>query len=89
MNSLVVTGKKTSLDSWKMIRTGAFDLLVNDRLVATVSSKGDQRNRFVDVAYPLPADLAGAGTLTVKFAAKDKSRTASIYGVRLAKAEKD
>ena len=70
-------------------RDRAFDLLVNDRLVATVSSKGDQRNRFVDVAYPLPADLAGAGTLTVKFAAKDKSRTASIYGVRLAKAEKD
>jgi hypothetical protein len=68
-------------------RGRSFDLLVNDRVIATVETKGDQRDRFVDVAYPVPADLAATGTLTVKFAAKEKTRTASIYGVRLVKAE--
>jgi len=66
----------------------SFDLLVNDRVIATVESSGTQRNRFVDTAYAVPADLAATGTLTVKFASRDKSRTSSIYGVRLAKAEK-
>jgi hypothetical protein len=66
-------------------RGRSFDLLVNDRVIATVELKGGQRDRFVDVAYTVPADLVANGTLTVKFAAKEKSHTASIYGVRLAK----
>jgi hypothetical protein len=64
------------------------DLLVNDRVLATVELTGGQRDRFVDVSYPVPADLAATGTLTVRFASRDKSRTPSIYGVRVVKAEK-
>jgi DUF1680 family protein len=69
-------------------RDRSCELLVNDRVVATVERSGNQRDRFVDVAYPLPADVAAGGTLTVRFASRDKSRTPSIYGVRLVKAEK-
>ncbi len=68
-------------------RGRSFDLLVNDRAIATIETKGDQRDRFVDVAYAVPADLVAPGTLTVKFVAKEKARTASIYGVRLVRAE--
>lgn len=64
-----------------------FDLLVNGRVIATVELPGGRRDRFVDVAYAVPAELATAGTLTVRFASREKSRTGSIYGVRLAKAE--
>jgi hypothetical protein len=66
-----------------------FDIVVGDEAVATVSLNGRQRDRFVDVTYPLPAAIVpGAdATVTVKFAAKDKSRTGSIYAVRLVKAE--
>jgi DUF1680 family protein len=68
-------------------RDRRFDLLVNDRVIATVESKGGQRDRFVDVVYPVPAVLAANGTLTVKFAAKEKARTAAVYGIKLAKVQ--
>ncbi|WP_175414836.1 glycoside hydrolase family 127 protein [Nibricoccus aquaticus] len=66
-----------------------FDIVVNDRVIATVSLDGHQHDRFTDVAYPIPADLiretlaSDARTLTVKFRAAEKSRTASIYDLRL------
>jgi DUF1680 family protein len=65
-----------------------FDIFVNDHLLAAVNSGNDPRDQFVDVAYPIPSALLAAvpeGKLTVKFVAKEKSRTASIFGVRLAK----
>jgi uncharacterized protein len=68
-------------------RDRRFDVLINDRVIATVELSGDRRDRMVDIVYPLPADLAAAGPLTVKFAAREKSRTGSVYGVRLVKAE--
>lgn len=65
-----------------------FEIYVNNQLLAAVNSGDDHRDQFVDVAYPIPPVLIASapnGTLTVKFVAKAKSRTASIYGVRLAK----
>lgn len=67
-------------------RNRTFDILVNDKLLAHVTLNGRQRDRFVDVAYPLPAEAvaeAAKGPLTIKFAAAPKSRTASVYDVRL------
>ena len=67
-------------------RNRKFDLLVNDQVIASVNLNGRQRDRFVDVSYPIPDQLVTAaanGRLVVKFAAADKSRTASIFGVRL------
>ena len=69
-------------------RDRKFDVVLNDRVIATVELRGQQRNRLVDVAYPVPANLAAAESLTVRFVAPDKARTGSIYGVRLVKAEK-
>ncbi|HEX2860899.1 MAG TPA: beta-L-arabinofuranosidase domain-containing protein, partial [Lacunisphaera sp.] len=69
-------------------RGRVFDLLVNDRVIARVERNGGRRDRFEEVAYAIPADLAASGTLEVKFAAQDKARTASVYGLRLAKPEK-
>ena len=63
-----------------------FDILVNDHVIATVGLDGRQRDRFVDVSYPIPAEIVAAtpaGVLTVKFAAKEHSRAGGIYGLRL------
>jgi uncharacterized protein len=67
-------------------RDRAFDVLVDDRVVATVKLDGGRRDRLMDVAYPVPD--GAAATLTVKFAAHETSRTALVYGVRLAKVAK-
>lgn len=69
-------------------RDRSFDLLVNNRIVATVELAGSRRDRLVDIIYAVPADLAVNGALTIKFAAPGKLRTASVYGVRLVKVEK-
>ena len=66
-------------------RDRRFDVVFGDRVVATVELTGQQRNRLVDVAYPVPVDFASGGSLTVRFVARDKARTGSVYGVRLAK----
>jgi DUF1680 family protein len=66
-----------------------FDIVINDYTIATVELKGGSHDRFNDVAYPIPADIiraalaSDARTLTVKFLAKEKSRTAPIYDLRL------
>ncbi len=64
-----------------------FDLLANDRVLATVELDGRQRDRFVEESYPIPAEIAAMpGPLVVKFASRLPSRTASVYAVRLVKA---
>lgn len=65
-----------------------FDLFVNDRLLASLAPEGGKRDHFIDTTFAIPADLVTGEPLTVKFVASDKGRTASIYGVRLVKAEK-
>ncbi|HTO04439.1 MAG TPA: beta-L-arabinofuranosidase domain-containing protein, partial [Opitutus sp.] len=66
-------------------RDRKFDILVNEQVIASVDLNGERSDQFVDVSYPIPAKLIRAAndTLTIKFAAKEKSRTASIFGVRL------
>jgi len=66
-----------------------FNILVNDQILAAIEPNQELRDRFVDVTYPLPPALVAAapdGVLTVKFVAQDKSRTASIFDVRLVQA---
>ena len=66
-----------------------FDILVNDQVIATVDLKGGPHDRFTEVSYPIPAEIrraaliSGSQILTVKFVAKEKSRTASLYDLRL------
>jgi len=69
-------------------RGRAFDILVNGQMIASVESNKQLRDRFDVVAYQVPPAIVAAapdGVLTVKFVAKDKSRTASIFDVRLVK----
>jgi hypothetical protein len=63
-----------------------FDILANDRVIATVDLDGHQRDRFLEEAYPIPGDIAAMpGPLVIKFAARQGSRTASVYSLRLVK----
>jgi uncharacterized protein len=67
-------------------RNRQFDIRVNDRVIATVTLNGEQPDRFLDAAYPVPADVVSAatnGVLTVTFAAKPGSRAGAVYDVRL------
>jgi uncharacterized protein len=66
-------------------RDRRFDILVNDRAIASVALDGRRPDRFTDVTYPIPPEivLATNGVLTVKFVAKPGSRAGAVYEVRL------
>jgi DUF1680 family protein len=67
-------------------RDRRFDVLVNDRVITSVSLEGDKPDRFTDVSYEIPAEIVSAakgGVLTVKFVAKPGSRAGAVYDVRL------
>jgi uncharacterized protein len=72
-------------------RGRAFDILVGERTIASVTLDGRERDRFVEVAYPVPAEAATAspdGTLTLRFVARPGSRAGAVYEVRLLRAER-
>jgi hypothetical protein len=67
-------------------RDRLFDVLVNDRVIASVALDGRQPDRFIDATYPVPAEVLSAATnglLTVRFRAKPGSRAGAVYDVRL------
>ncbi len=66
-------------------RDRRFDILVNDRAIASVALDGQHPDRFTDATYLIPPDVVPAtnGVLTVKFVAKPGSRTGAVYDVRL------
>jgi DUF1680 family protein len=63
-----------------------FDVLVNDRLLRTITLGPDQRE-FYDVDIDLPAGAAREGALGVKFVAHPGSLAGGLYGLRLLRAE--
>jgi uncharacterized protein len=67
-----------------------FDIEVNGQVIATVALNGKERDRFVDVAYPIPTESlqpAGQTPLKVRFIAKAGSRAGPVFGIRLLKAD--
>lgn len=67
-----------------------FDILVNDRKIATEELDGSQGDRFFTVDYPIPAELTENvpdNKLEIKFAAGPGSVAGGIYYVRLLKEE--
>jgi DUF1680 family protein len=71
---------------WAGQRDRQFDILVNDRVIASVALDGAQPDRFVDASYSIPADIvraATSGVLTVTFNARPGSRAGAVYDVRL------
>jgi DUF1680 family protein len=66
-------------------RDRQFDIVVNDRPIASVALNGQHPDRFVNATYLIPPDLvlAANGVLAVKFVAKPGSGTGAVYDVRL------
>lgn len=63
-----------------------FDILVNGKLLESVSLKASKPGQFIDVRYPIPAEMvkqAKDGVLTVRFQAKPGSMAGGIFDVRL------
>lgn len=60
-----------------------FDILVNNITIANLELKGEGGKGIHSIIYPIPADEAEMDELTIKFVAKNGSRTAKIIEVRL------
>lgn len=66
-------------------RNRDFDIYINNMLFKTVKLDGSAGDRFIDVDYPLPAELTNKDVLTVKFVAHPGSTAGGIYYLRLMK----
>ena len=67
-----------------------FDILINNKKIATVNLDGSKGDQFYTVDYPIPAEVvknAKNNVLTTKFQAHPGSVAGGIYGVRLMKNE--
>lgn len=65
-----------------------FDILVNKQLLATVKHDGSYGDRFVDVDYPIPADILAENTkgkMEVMFKAHENSIAGGVFMIRLLK----
>ena len=65
-----------------------FDMLANDKLLATEELKAEKPGNFFEKRYPIPAEVLSAardGRVTIKFVAKDWV-AGGVFDVRLLKA---
>ena len=64
-----------------------FDILLNGKLLQTVTSDETKGDKFFDVDYPLPQTILdeAPAVITVKFAAHPGSMAGGVFGVRLLK----
>jgi uncharacterized protein len=61
-----------------------FDILVNDRRIATQSLHQDEPGHFWDKGYPLPDELTkGTNQVTVKFKAHPGNYAGGVFGLRV------
>lgn len=63
-----------------------FDIVVNKQLLATVNLNGSQGSTFVDVDYPIPADILAKNTngkMEVMFKAHENSIAGGVFFIRL------
>ncbi|NJD64689.1 MAG: hypothetical protein FIB00_05520 [Chloroflexi bacterium] len=65
-----------------------FEILVDGQRIAETKLERNDPPRFFDTVYPLPAGLVqGKQKVTVKFQAKTGSQVATIFGLRVVKAD--
>lgn len=65
-----------------------FDILVEDRKIATQRLQNNQPNRFFDQAYDVPADLTQTkAEIIVRFQAHPGAWAGGVFGVRMLKKE--
>jgi uncharacterized protein len=63
-----------------------FDILLNKQLLATVRLDGSQPDEFVDVDYPIPAEIIRKNTngkIEIMFRAHENSMAGGVFFVRL------
>lgn len=89
MKSLADSPLTLVVDYWgQEKRRTNFDILVNDKLIATETISRDD-GEFISISYPIPRDITvGMFNATVKFRAKDEYAVVGpVYGVRIIKGE--
>ncbi|WP_317195494.1 glycoside hydrolase family 127 protein [Rufibacter psychrotolerans] len=80
--------RKLRVTYYGLDRDRNFQILVNDKVLQTVTADGTGGEKFVEVDYAIPAEIlnkASDNLLKVTFKAKEGSSTAGIYEVRLLK----
>jgi hypothetical protein len=60
-----------------------FDILVNDKIIATENISGKKDGQFITVQYDIPEDISkGKSKVTVKFQAQPGNMAGPIFGIR-------
>jgi hypothetical protein len=63
-----------------------FDILVNDRLIATENTSGIKDGQFVNIQYDIPEEISGGRSkVTVKFMAHPGNTAGPVFSVRTIK----
>jgi hypothetical protein len=66
-----------------------FDILVDDKKIATYNLNAPKPGEFVDMTYPIPPELTkGKKKVTIKFQAHPGRTAGGIFGCRIVKAGK-
>jgi hypothetical protein len=66
-----------------------FDILVNDKVIATENISNKKEGEFISPEYQIPEELTkGKRKITVKFQAHPKNAAGPVFGVRVIKREK-
>ena len=69
-------------------RAARFDILIDGQKLAAQEVERTRPPGFFDVSYPLPAALTqGKAKITVRFQAQDGSEIATLFGLRLLRAD--
>jgi hypothetical protein len=70
---------------WGMDNRGRqFDILVDDKAIASEDLNKYKESRFYDISYKLPIELTqGKSSVTVKLQAKPNNAAGPVYGVRM------
>jgi hypothetical protein len=60
-----------------------FDILVNDKIIATENISGKKDGQFITVQYDIPEEISrGRFKITVKFKAHEANMAGPVFGVR-------
>jgi DUF1680 family protein len=63
-----------------------FDILINDKVIATENTSGKKDGQFINVQYDIPDELSrGKSKITVKFRAHPGNTAGPVFGVRTIK----
>ncbi len=63
-----------------------FDILVNDKIIATENISGKKEGQFINVQYDIPENMTkGKSRLTIKFQAHAGNTAGPVFGIRTIK----